>query len=793
MRRLPLAVLFVAAAAAVCRPSATAQDPVDDPFGHSRHGAEFDEGPRQAARLMDGLNAAVHFPVTTASAEAQRFFDQGVCQQHGFWYFEAERSFRQVALIDPDCAMAYWGMALANVENDVRAAGFIAHAVQRLAHANDRERRWIDAWAGYLGVSADEKRVLETGDDTARQKTREAIVERLRKDGRDQKKRRARDLVRALEDIVKREPDDIEARAFLAVQVWRNVEFGIEIGSHFAASSLLDPVFAAVPLHPAHHYRVHLWDREKAENALASARALGDSAPGIAHQWHMAGHIYDRLHRYADAAWQQEASARVDHAFMMKDRVMPYDIHNYGHNNEWLCRSLSHTGRVHEAAALAANLIELPRHPAKNRVTERDDIAGYGRTRLLEVLSDHELWVEVVAACEGPLVESTDDRVLAGERLLALGRAQFRLGSLQAGDAAVAALDELIAKQRQDRSRDVDAAEDEALAKKASHEDLERATTAAIGKSAGPLQRLRELRRTLAVERLLAQNDAAGALREIEAGAQVSVAVRALAHERAGEHDKAADLLDADRRDHDGRVLPLARAVAALHAAGRLDAAREHFAELRRIGGRADLDTPVLERLQKIAAEFGLPADWRTPRPPAADFGDRPELSFLGPFRWSPVPAPDLALPLADGGRFDLAAHRGRPVVVVFYLGFGCSHCREQLRAFEPKAAAFAAAGIDLVAVSTQTLEATRAELLAAPADARWTLPIACDPEFGAFKAWRAYDDFEHMPLHCTALVDGGGRLRWQDVSFEPFTKVDWLLAECSRLLALPAASAGQR
>ena len=42
---------------------------------------------------------------------------------------------------------------------------------------------------------------------------------------------------------------------------------------------------------------------------------------------------------------------------------MPYEIHNYGHNNEWLCRSLQHVGRVREAVDLAKNMVELPRHP----------------------------------------------------------------------------------------------------------------------------------------------------------------------------------------------------------------------------------------------------------------------------------------------------------------------------------------------------------------------------------------------------------------------------------------------
>src|SRR5688572_8840710 len=85
--------------------------------GHSYHGEAFDEGPRRAAYLM-GNTGKVKFPVTTKNPLAQQFFEQGVGQLHGFWYLEAERSFRQVAALDADCAMAYWGMAMANVNNE---------------------------------------------------------------------------------------------------------------------------------------------------------------------------------------------------------------------------------------------------------------------------------------------------------------------------------------------------------------------------------------------------------------------------------------------------------------------------------------------------------------------------------------------------------------------------------------------------------------------------------------------------------------------------------------------------
>jgi len=78
--------------------SAIATDPLP---GHSMHGETFNEGPRQRAYLMGGTGN-VHLSISTVREEADKFFDQGVGQLHGFWYFEAERSFRQVAALDPE-------------------------------------------------------------------------------------------------------------------------------------------------------------------------------------------------------------------------------------------------------------------------------------------------------------------------------------------------------------------------------------------------------------------------------------------------------------------------------------------------------------------------------------------------------------------------------------------------------------------------------------------------------------------------------------------------------------------
>ena len=113
--------------------------------GHSTHADAFNEGPRQAAYLMNGMGN-VHWEISTKNPMAQRFFDQGITQLHGFWYFEAERSFRQAAAFDPDCAILYWGMARANIENPSRSKGFSEQALKAIAKAPDKEKRLIEAW-----------------------------------------------------------------------------------------------------------------------------------------------------------------------------------------------------------------------------------------------------------------------------------------------------------------------------------------------------------------------------------------------------------------------------------------------------------------------------------------------------------------------------------------------------------------------------------------------------------------------------------------------------------------------
>ena len=86
-----------------------------------------------AARAFDEGMGTVHFPITTASPEAQKFFDQGVAQMHSFWAREAERSFLQAAALDPKAPMPWWGVAMV-AAGDYRPGfqlGFVNGAPER--------------------------------------------------------------------------------------------------------------------------------------------------------------------------------------------------------------------------------------------------------------------------------------------------------------------------------------------------------------------------------------------------------------------------------------------------------------------------------------------------------------------------------------------------------------------------------------------------------------------------------------------------------------------------------------
>lgn len=696
----------------------TAQNPLVMP-GHSAYGPAFNEGPRQRAYLMKGM-ANVDFPVTTSSKQAQKFFNQGISQQHGFWFLEAERSFRQAATLDPDCAMAYWGMALASPYNESRAKEFIAKAVERESKVTPRERLWIDAMNEFL--NADPKLA-------------------------DRDKVRDRKYADRLLDITKQYPKDIEAKAFYCVFIWEN-NGQIAGYKQDAVETMLKQVLAANPMHPVHHYRIHLWNYSNDKNALDSAARSGQSMPGCAHMWHMAGHTFSQLHRYADAAWQQEASARVDHAYMIRDHVLPDQIHNYAHNNQWCIEDLRFIGRVRDGIDLAKNMIDLPRHPSFNSLEARNGSASQGRTRLLEMLTHFELWDELIALSKTDYLPLTNNVDLQIPLYRALGVAYFSTGKAEEGVKQIAAL--------------------EAIAKKDS------------GKATSVEWALGEVRCCQALAER--KNEDAG--KQLEKSFDLRKSRQAQLRMRMGDMKRAEELAQEAVKAAPGQVEPLAVYVEVLSKAGKQNEAREQLKALQAISGEVDMQAPIFQRISAISQSLGESSDWRVAAPPSPDSGVRPALDSLGPFRWHPPAAPKWSLTDSDGHRHSLDQYlrQGKPVLLVFYLGAGCAQCMEQLNVFAPATAEFEKAGIKIIAVSTDTVEGLR-KTFATGAE-KFPFPLVSDAKMGLFRAYRAFDGFENTPLHGVFLIDPKGKVRWQDIGFQPFKDAQFLLQESKRLLA---------
>jgi peroxiredoxin len=232
----------------------------------------------------------------------------------------------------------------------------------------------------------------------------------------------------------------------------------------------------------------------------------------------------------------------------------------------------------------------------------------------------------------------------------------------------------------------------------------------------------------------------------------------------------------------------MATYVEILQAVGKEKAAREAYARLVPMARWADRDTPVFRRIDAIVARWKADSTWKAPEAsPAPSSGsedtaiNRIDLTNLGPLVWTPFPAEPLSGTDTAGAPWSLAAHKGRNVLVIFFLGGKCAHCMQQLQVFGKEFEALKKLGVDTIAVNTDNAEATRA--LKHNADGvKFPMPMIADPKLESFKRYRAYDDFEGQPLHGTFLIDAQGNVRFQRISADPFLDVEFIKAEAARV-----------
>ena len=229
---------------------------------------------------------------------------------------------------------------------------------------------------------------------------------------------------------------------------------------------------------------------------------------------------------------------------------------------------------------------------------------------------------------------------------------------------------------------------------------------------------------------------------------------------------------------------PLAAQVEILHAVGKIKEAQEAYRKLAPLARAADSNLPVLQRLAAIVTGWETAGTWPAPdAQPATDDATihRKDLSTLGPLTWAPYAAEPFTVADSQGKPWSLADHKGRNVVLLFFLGGKCAHCMQQLQVFSKEIEALKSLNTDLVALSTDDLDATKA-LQANPDGIKFTMPLLPDPELDVFKSYHAFDDFEGTPLHGTFLIDARGDVRYQRISADPFLDVDFLKTEAARI-----------
>ncbi len=488
---------------------------------------------------------------TSCAATAADPFNRGVALLHSFWFAEAIASFNEVLAQDPDCAIAYWGIALSNwgnpfggQRNATQMSG--GQAAIALAQATDsptpRERAYIDAAAE-----------LFSDDQPATQAARTEAYEA------------------AMARLTEAFPDDVEARIFHGLAVTLTASPNDKTYSQqLKAAQILEPLFMEHPSHPGlAHYIIHAYDHPPlAENALDAALRYASLAPAVPHALHMPSHTFTRLGMWEESISTNQKSAdaaRANGGVSEELHALDYQAYAY-----------LQMAQDQQAAAVLARVEELLNNvgvagitavtsgayataaiPARHAL-ERADFAAAAQLRVIAVDSaPHAQAITHFARALGAARSGNPDA--AAEDIAMLAQLRETLRSRQ--DAYWT---EQLDIQWQVASAWLAFAQgrhEEAIAALRTAAEAEDATDkAAI--SPGPLAPARELLGMMLLE--------------------------------AGQPEAALVALEAAMAKEPNRFLPLYNAARAADASGDEDKARRYFQQLLEVAATADTERPEL-------------------------------------------------------------------------------------------------------------------------------------------------------------------------------------------------------
>jgi tetratricopeptide (TPR) repeat protein len=293
------------------------------------------------APLLEGMGD-LHWAITTDSELAQRYFDQALTLAYGFNHLEAERSFREAARLDDDCAICFWGAALVlgpNIndpvptpERELEAYRTLEEAKARLPRASEKERALIEALGARYAASLPSER---TALDHA--------------------------YADAMRTVARRFPDDLQIQTLFAEAMMDTMPWAYwtEDGK---PKPLTEEVFATLdfvlendPDHPgANHFYIHAVEQEQPERGVAPADRLRRVVPGAGHLVHMPSHIYIRVGRYHDGSLANELAVTADNDYVTQCRAQGiYPVAYVPHNHHFLWATTTMEGRSADAIAAA--------------------------------------------------------------------------------------------------------------------------------------------------------------------------------------------------------------------------------------------------------------------------------------------------------------------------------------------------------------------------------------------------------------------------------------------------------
>jgi len=284
--------------------------------------------------LWEGLGS-VTYQITTSSAEAQSYFDQGLRLTYAFNHAEAQRAFRKAQKLDPDCAMCFWAEALVlgpninlPMQDDAVAPAFAAarKAAALAAKTSPREQALIAAIAARYAEDAKADRAALNAAYAA-----------------------------AMGKVAAQFPEDNEiavlyAESLMDLSPWNYWRPG---GSEPNPQSVdivptLERVLARDPAHPgAMHYYIHAVEAsDRPKRAEPYADRLRGAIPGAGHLVHMPSHIYYRVGRYLDALTVNKTAVTVDESYLAATSAPMgvYRLGYYPHNVHFVMASAQMSG-----------------------------------------------------------------------------------------------------------------------------------------------------------------------------------------------------------------------------------------------------------------------------------------------------------------------------------------------------------------------------------------------------------------------------------------------------------------